>query len=360
MTADPFSTVSSELPRDRWGRPLITPPEGGDPIAYQRVTTFVSALEDTYHLNLWSQRMVVLGMADRRDLQLAALAIADPDDRNAKKTLNDISKQAKDAAAGSAKATIGTALHSYSERIDRGQDLGNVPAEYLPDLEAYRKITTGLESAGIEGFCVRDDLRVGGSYDRIYRFTVEFLDAYAAYHGHRLHYPGRDALGRLVAGAGPEVQPGDAVIGDVKTGNIDLGMGKICMQLGTYANSLDYDHTIGTRTPLVGNPSKEWGVIVHLPAGSGAARLVWADLASGWAVASTLARGVHEWRKRKDLAHDFASLTVTKAPESSLVDLIKAAPSYDALLSLYTQNSTSWTPGLTALASARKKELSAA
>jgi hypothetical protein len=353
VTADPFSTITSELPRDRWGRPLITPPEGGEPTAYMRVTTFVGCLEDTYHLNLWSQRMVVLGMANRADLRLAAMAISDPDDRFAKRTLNDISKSAKNAAAGDAKATIGTALHSYTERIDKGEPLGNVPEEYVPDLNAYREITTGLESAGIEGFCVNDGLRVGGSYDRIYRFTAEFLDAYEARTGLPLLYPSRN--GETLK----PVEPGDAVIGDVKTGNVDLGMGKICMQLGVYANSEDYDHTIGSRTPLVGNPSKDWGVVVHLPAGQGAARLIWADIGSGYETARTLAHGVHAWRKRKDLAHDFASLSVAKAPEASLVDLIRVAPSYDALLALYTQNATSWTPGLTALASQRKAELRA-
>lgn len=357
MTTDPFSTIRTELPRDRWGRPLITPPEGGEAVAYQRVTTFVGALEDTYHLGLWQLRMAVLGMADRSDLQLAALAISDPDDRNSKKTLNDIAKQAKDAAAGSAKATIGTAIHSYTERIDKGEPLGNVPAQYLADLDAYRTITTGLESLGIEGFCVNDGLRVGGSYDRIYAFTAEFLDAYAAHYGRRLHYPGRDADGFMVVGAGPEVAPGDAVIGDVKTGNVDLGIGKICMQLGTYANSVDYDHTVGSRTALVGNPSKDWAVVVHLPAGQGAARLVWADIRSGFAVASTLARGVHDWRKRKDLSNDFASLTIAQEPTESLVDLIKAAPSYAALKLLHSQHAMTWTPGLTSLASARRKEL---
>lgn len=353
MTTDPFVTPTSELPRDRWGRPLITPPEGGEPQAYTRVTTFVGCLEDTYHLNLWSQRMVVLGMANRDDLRLGARAVSDPDDRFAKRTLNDIAKQAKDAASGSAKATIGTAIHSYTERIDRGEDLGNVPEEYLPDLNAYRKITAGLESIGIEGFCVNDGLRVGGSYDRIYRFTGEFLDAYAEKHGTRLQYPAR-ADDQSVP-----VEPGDAVIGDVKTGNIDLGIGKICMQLGVYANSLDYDHTVGSRTPLNGNPSKDWGIVVHLPAGQGKARLVWADLAAGYTTASTLAKGVHEWRKRKDLSSEFAAVAVDKAPELSLVDLIRAAPTYDALLSLYGQNAHTWTPGLTALASERKRELGA-
>ena len=88
--SSPFKTVSSELPRDRWGRPLITPPEGGDPVAYQRVTTFVGALEDTYHLGQWQIRMAVLGTARRRDIQVAAAAITDPKDRYQKRTLNDL------------------------------------------------------------------------------------------------------------------------------------------------------------------------------------------------------------------------------------------------------------------------------
>ena len=56
-------TVVSELPRDRWGRPLITPPDGTTPVPYTRVTTFAKAVEDTYHLGRWAERMVALGMA---------------------------------------------------------------------------------------------------------------------------------------------------------------------------------------------------------------------------------------------------------------------------------------------------------
>jgi hypothetical protein len=352
MTTDPFSTVTGELPRDRWGRPLITPPEGGEPVAYQRVTTFVGCLEDTYNLTQWQLRMAVLGLAGRRDLQLSALAIEDPNDRYAKRTLNDIAKAAKESAAGSSAANIGTALHSFTERIDKGESLGNVPEEYVADLEAYRLITTGLRSLAIEGFCVVDSLRVGGSYDRIYEFTPEFLDAYAAGHGIGLHYPLRTEDDE------PQwVQPGDAVIGDVKTGNIDFGIGKIAMQLGTYANAEDYDHTLGTRSPLAGNPSKQWGLVVHLPAGTGTASLVWVDIAAGYKAAVELARPVHEWRKRKGLSRAFSSTQVTARPAPSLVDLIKAAPNRASLLLLWNQNATTWTPGLTSLATERLKEL---
>ena len=346
---DPFSTPQTELPRDRWGRPLITPPEGGDPVAYTRCTTFVGVLEDTYHLSLWSQRMVARGMAIRPDLVLAASALDDPKDQYQKRSLNDVAKQAREAAGAGAAAITGTALHTMSERIDRGEPIDSIPEAFRADLEAYRRVTKGLETVAIEGFCVRDDLRVGGSYDRITRFTAEFLDAYEERHGGRLHYPD------LV-----EVQPGDAVIGDLKTGNVDFGIGKIAMQLGVYANSVDYDHTIGARSPLAANPSKDWGVIIHLPAGTGNARLLWVDVRAGFETASTLAKDVQEWRKRKDLSAQFASTSVAPRRPASIVEQIREAKSYDALTALYAMNKAQWTPGLTDLAKARRAELEAA
>lgn len=357
---DPFGTVDAELPRDRWGRPLITPPEGGEPVAYQRVTTFVGPLEDTYHLGLWQLRMAVLGMSRRKDLILAASAIDDPTDKYQKRKLNDIAKAAKDAAAGDAAANTGTAIHSLTERIDMGQPLGDyVPEEYLADLKAYADIMQGFEILGIEGFCVRDDLRVGGTYDRILGFTAEYLDRYEADHGNRLSYPhlaGADGQRK----PGGEVLPGDAVIGDVKTGHVDLGAGKIAMQLGVYANSENYDHTLGARTPLPGNPSKDWGVVIHLPAGTGSARLLWFDIRAGFEAAQTLAVGVHAWRKRKDLTHAFASTSVTTSAGPTIPQQIKAASSYSALQGIYAMHAKQWTPGLTALATERRAELEGA
>ena len=77
---------NTTMPRDRWGRPMVMPPNGKNRMAYQRTTTFVGVMENTFNLMAWKQRMTVLGIGQRRDLQLAAAA-ADPDD---KKTLNDL------------------------------------------------------------------------------------------------------------------------------------------------------------------------------------------------------------------------------------------------------------------------------
>lgn len=329
----PFTTVATELPRDRWGRPLITPPEGGEPVAYQRVTTFVGVLEDTYHLGEWGKRTVALGMAKRRDLQVAAAAITDPKDRSQKKTLDGIAKAAMEAAAGSAAATTGTALHSLTESIDAGHVPSYIPEEFEADLDAYREITEPFEFLDAEGFCVRDDLRVGGSYDRIVR-----------------------AKKPLTAPDGTSV---DVAIWDLKTGGSEgtlFGINKIAMQLGTYANSENYDHTLGSRTPLPGSPSKTWGIVCHLPAGTGRAQLLWVDIAAGWDAAFNIAPAVHAWRKHKDLSHQLTAVEVT--PRSvSIPEAISTAATYEDLLAIHSANRLVWTPGLTALAAQRKAEI---
>lgn len=346
-----FKTVESELPRDRWGRPLISPPDGGEAVAYQRVTTFVKVLEDTFHLSRWQQRMVALGMANRRDLILAATAITNPDNAMQKRNLNDIAQSAIEAAKGKAAATTGTALHSFTERIDRGEDTSNVPEEFVADLAAYAEIIKPFEILAIEGFCVIDSLRVGGSYDRILAFTAEGLDGYAAAHtGARLAYPD-----------GVEVLAGDAVIGDLKTGkSVDFGGGAIAMQLGTYANAVDYSHALGTRSPLAGNPSKKWAIVIHLPAGKGHATLVWFDVEAGFNIARDVATQVHAWRKRKDLSFAFVMSTTAPTSTLSIPEQIAEAPSPAAVRALYARHLSLWTPGLTSLAAARVKALEAA
>lgn len=255
---------NAEIPRDRWGRPMVLPPgskKTAKRIAYRRVTTFVGCLDDMNGLMKWKQRMTAIGMGQRPDLVLAAAA-ADPDD---KKTLNDVAEKAAEHALASSAATTGTALHSITERIDRGLEVGHIPAEYKADIDAYRRATEHIEWVGIETFRVIDDWQIAGTADRIGVFP------------HR---------GRLM-------------IADIKTGSIDYPH-KIAMQLAAYARATPYDIGTDKRGVDPGEIDLNRAVIIHLPAGQGRCELVEVDIAKGWGGCLT-AKKVWNWRDTKGL-----------------------------------------------------------
>lgn len=249
-----------EIPRDRFQRPLVVPPGGGPPVAYRRCTTFIDVLADRFNLELWKQRQVAVGLTKRPDLVLKASSA--PED---KKVLNEVCQAALDAAGSSAKATIGTAIHALTERLDRGEEMGEVPAAWKADLEAYGKAKEEFVVQDVEVFVVNDDLQVGGTFDRV------------------VHLKGVPHI-RFVA--------------DLKTGDITYDTAKIAMQLAVYANSMRYDPVTHERTPL--EVDRELGLVIHLPAGEGTCKLLWANLKAGWEGVQ-LAAEVWAWRKRKGL-----------------------------------------------------------
>lgn len=283
--------VNTEIPRDRFGRPMIMQ-TGGKRLAYRRCTTFVGCLEDTYNLMAWKNRKVAYGMGQRKDLVLAAAA-ADPED---KRKLGEIADAAVEHAQASAAATTGTALHSLTERIDRGQELGYVPAEYQADIDAYREATKDIEWLQIETFRVHDKWQIAGTADRI----------------------GKD-------------KHGNVMIYDLKTGSIDFPH-KMAMQLAMYARSVPYDIATDTRTADPEPVSQRWGVIIHLPAGSGQCTLHRVDIVAGWG-ACILAHDVWKWRGQKGLIEPLAE---NKIP-ATWQTLVANAVDVDALREIWTR-----------------------
>jgi len=314
-------TTPQEIPRDRWGRPQVVPPDGGKPTAYTRCTTYVSVLEDTFNLNKWMQRMVATGLAGRPDLLLAVSGAQD--DKNA---LNKICDDAREAAQASAAATTGTALHSLTEILDRGGDMPPVPEAYKADIEAYQQATSDLTAQYIEQFTVLDDLKIGGTPDRIVQLN------------------------------------GQTFIADIKTGGIEYGIGKIAMQLAVYSRSQGYRFDTNERFSL-GNINQDTGIIIHLPAGKGTCELVEVDLNAGWQ-AVQIATQVREWRKRKDLSRPLAqgpqpAPAASPEPERDMAvvyleDKIANATSLEELRQLWVDHQTIWSDDQTSLAAARK------
>ena len=66
-----------ELPRDRWGRPLIEPPDGGKAKPYTRVSTLAKTLDDKTALSKWLCRQTAIGLAQRPDLVRATRRASD-------------------------------------------------------------------------------------------------------------------------------------------------------------------------------------------------------------------------------------------------------------------------------------------
>jgi hypothetical protein len=171
-----------------------------------------------------------------------------------------------EVAGASRAATIGTALHSFTERMDLGQDLGPVPSEWVPTLRAYEQTTKQLNNLHIEQFTVLDKFKIAGTPDRVVELN------------------------------------GEKYIADIKTGRIDHP-NNIAMQLAIYANGLPYDPATATRGKW-GDINKDKAIIIHLPAGTGLCELVWINIAEGWRGVQ-FAMKVREWRDKKGLATPF-------------------------------------------------------
>jgi hypothetical protein len=318
----PTTDVPDAISRDRWGRPLIEPASGsGKATAYTRASTIGGVLEDQYGLGQWRMRQVAYGLSRRRDLLLAVQALKSADGADDKRELGKLADLALEAAESSAAATIGTAIHALSERVDRGEDVGHVDGEARDALDAYLALTEGFAMAASETFTVCDEHRVAGTFDR-------------------LLIP----KGPMLAPDGTRIEAGTPLIGDLKTSGTAAYFGiKFAVQLAEYAHGVPYLPGVG-RMPWAslsdhGSPHPEWGLIVHVPTGNPAGSgLHWVDLASGREL-TDLAVAVKEQRARKDLVVPASGPSLPDPLTSrGLLSLVKAADSREAIDRLWRPN----------------------
>lgn len=257
-------TPALDFKRDRWGRPLIVPANGGKAIPYTRSSSAAKTIEDTYNLELWARRNGVFGMARDASLTARVLAIGgDPStwDLEQKKAVNLIAEDAQKVAQAHKAADIGSAVHKLTERLDRGEIVTAGPFE--ADLQAYVNacIAAGLTIREVECRMVCDSLEMAGTADRI---VV-------------------DAMGQFR-------------IADLKTGeSVNYGGLGWAAQLAAYAHGELYDVTTDQRiaTPKL---DREVGYIIHLPAGRGECTIYEVNLAAGYHAAQ-LANEIRAVRK---------------------------------------------------------------
>lgn len=243
---------------------------------FTRCTTYASTLDDRFSLERWQQRMVGTGLVLRPDL--FALWAANLDDKD---QLNDLCEQSIEAAKGHAGANVGTALHTFAEKVDLGEDIV-IPSPWDADIAAYTKT---LEANGVrvdpqlmEGIVVCRDLQVAGRFDRI--VTID-------------GYP----------------QP---LIADLKTGSIDHSLTTIAIQLAIYANADEvYDPETDELSPMP-RVDLNQALIIHLPAGQATCTLHLVDIKAGWQAAQ-MCKQVRGWRRTSDLAKTFESTATERA-----------------------------------------------
>jgi hypothetical protein len=250
--------------------------------SYTRTTTFIDVLEDKGNLLQWHGRKVLQGVATDTSLLDDVLTYSD-EEKEGRGWLNRRAEIAMEKAGANKKSEKGTELHELSEARDNGTPIfmlhGTI--EDRADIAAYDAATRDVVSIYLmEKLMVNDDLKVAGTPDRV-------------------SHP----KGELIAPDGTVLTPEDRIITDLKTGRIDYGSLKMAMQLSIYSRSLLY-YQSGEREEIP-NLRTDWGLIMHLPAGTAQCTIYWADLNAGWD-AVLLAREVRNIRKVKPLTAMFA------------------------------------------------------
>lgn len=316
LPADP-SDLPVGVDRDRYKRPLIIPPGGGQPLPYTRVSTFAGYLDNGHGLGTWKARNVALGVARHDDLRrmIAGLAYGDPLlDEHIETALCRVDD----------KAAWGTAVHSFTE--PGGSPY--VPPEMLADVTSYFDVTKalGITAVHTELFVVNDDLKVAGTLDHVY------------------DVPGRGLL-----------------VGDKKTGKKKPQA--VSIQLACYAGSFIYDPATGARTPL--GTSLDSGLLVHIPKEEGRTEVFTVDLVKGRAAAE-LALRIKAFNEDTGLLEVLQPTAPTPAPSDTpvldLVALVAGATTGAELLALHAQavEQGLWNEQLKALFSARKTDITTA
>lgn len=247
------------------GRYKLPDPETGKAKTWTRVTNHVRAVEDSFGLDRWMQRMVATGLVARPDLY--ALAASQLDDRAA---LDDTCGAAREAAKSSAGANHGTALHRFTELVDLGEPVPAGPWD--DDLDAYR---CALNDAGVmplvdwlERIVVVPEIGVAGRFDKLVR--LEGFDA--------------------------------PMVADVKTGQIKgddpaKAAGEWAVQLACYSRATHaWVPERGEYEPMP-PVDTERGLVIWLPAGTGTCHLLLVDLTAGWEGAQ-LAASVRGFQRR--------------------------------------------------------------
>jgi hypothetical protein len=318
----------------RNGRYKYPHPVTGKPTSGTRVTTFIKAASDSIALDQWKERMTVLGLVTRPDLQKkiaatlsggkAPYAVA----RTERDFLNGVVEQAKDAADAKYRARKGTILHKHTEEIDSGRRVvGDVPTEFRQAVTAY---VMAMRDAGLKllpnmierSTAITEFGGVAGTFDRIAEATRELKVTFT-----------RKTITQVIT-----IHPGDHVVVDVKTGD-DLSYNwlEIIIQEAIYATGVNQN---GVAVSDGGSPAvwrwadaaemgigfvrEDVGIVAHMPYGGSTCTIYGLDIDTGWKGAE-LCGAVKAWRKATP-ENVSGAILESMAPEPLVIPPVTAPP----------------------------------
>lgn len=300
--ADAAPKVDPE--KDRYGRYLIVPADGGKAVPHTRMTTFIKAVDGGGGdaLRQWYARYAVKGVLESEAMSgRVSTWDADPADKETKKEFNRLLDDATVAVGINEKRDKGSALHDATELVDAGKAF--TPAKWMrAPLEQYVDVVRrfGLVWTESEEIVVLDDFTIAGRFDRLVRAPW---------------FPGTRVL-------------------DIKTGSVDYPA-KFCVQLGGYsiADAI-YDPATATRRPMPDDIDKNVALVLHLPIDGSPAKLYRLDIGPARRIAE-LCKSVRSWNNQESRGI-LAELDAAKMPGLDVPEVVKpdavispAAPAVD-------------------------------
>jgi len=168
---DPAKNQTHPTPgvcRGHQGKPIIIQPDGVKTLQYGRASNYGDSLDDKSNLIDWSCATALRG-ALKAPQVLEQFRQADDGwvEQAAKDAMRKLIGQLKVIGDAEKAANKGTLIHGWSERLDLGEDLSEMPEEIRTDLTAYEYVTDEeFDHLIVEQFMVLDELRLAGTPDR--------------------------------------------------------------------------------------------------------------------------------------------------------------------------------------------------
>lgn len=322
--AGPAKSAEDKDRYDGYGRYKLTHPDTGKPVKWTRATTFAKVISDTYALNKYDQRLVLLGTTMQPDLRDRAHGKHVRADKN---LLDSLADDLRKAAGGGVAANKGTIIHGFTEAVDHAWHtpagprsvLATVPPEYRPIVGTYIRL---LEETGLEPIPYLTEFTTAAK---------QFEIAGTSDNGYKVTKPLTVALRRGEV----QLSPGEYVIGDKKSGrSLKFAQREIAIQLAIYAQGVNTSGRFdwGTRTwdpeplPDGAKVRTDVGLIVHLPVDdeeedAEMPSVQGVDIESGWS-ASVLCERARAWNRVKTLGAVTVSGEVPQAPTRDLEPVV--------------------------------------